>query len=208
MQNIRKQRMKTAVIDDEGGSMSDRTLEGAGFYRATGSGGQLDMSGGAALLIGNGDPSTGVGHGDVPDNMSIGDMSVLVPVPPNVLGQGGWQDARGRESLLDAHRVAATHPGLYAQINTRATQVKQEVHHHYPQLVDARSQMDHVVQEAQLREAQLKAEVAAELGQRDTREAMEKGKHYFIVWRPSKPRTHTCDNSRSVWRCWRGWCVN
>ena len=95
--------------------MSDRTLPGGGFYR-TGleSGGQLDMVGGATLLIGNGEPGAGVDLDMEVDNVSIGDMAVPALVPRFSTGQDGWRAATRRESLLDATRAAATHPGIYA----------------------------------------------------------------------------------------------
>ena len=152
--------------------MSDRTLPGGGFYR-TGweSGGQLDMAGGATLLLGNGEPGTDIDHDMMVDSVSIGDTSVPALVPRCSTGQDGWRASTRRESLLDATRVAATHPGIYAQVDNRSTHVRHEVHHHHPPPTVDRSQVDQVVYQAHLREANIKTEVVAELGKRDVREA-------------------------------------
>ena len=151
--------------------MSDRTLPGGGFYR-TGleSGGQLDMVGGATLLIGNGEPGAGVDLDMEVDNVSIGDTAVPALVPRFSTGQDGWRAATRRESLLDATRAAATHPGVYAQVDNRSTHLRHEVHHHHPPRED-RSQVDQMVYQAHMREATIKNEVVAELGKRDMREA-------------------------------------
>ncbi len=167
-----RERRRQSVVDEEGGSMSDRTLPGGGFYRmGYCSGGQLDMSGGATLLLGNGEPGVDVDHDMVVDSVSIGDTSTPALLPRDSLSQGGWQANNRGEILLDATRVAATHPGIYAQVDNRSLQVRQEVHHHYPPPAEDRSQVDHVVYQANLREANIKTEVIAELSKRDMREA-------------------------------------
>ena len=90
---------RPSVADEEGGNMSDRTLPGGGFYR-TGleSGGQLDMVGGATLLIGNGEPGAGVDLDMEVDNVSIGDTAVPALVPRFSTGQDGWRAATRRET--------------------------------------------------------------------------------------------------------------
>ncbi len=91
-----------SVADEEGGSMSDRTLPGDGFYRTwLESGGQLDLSGGATLLLGNGEPGTVVAHDMEVDN-SIGDTDVPALEPRSGTGQDGWRAVTRRDSLLDA----------------------------------------------------------------------------------------------------------
>ena len=94
---------RRSVADQEGGNMSDRTLPGGGFYR-TGleSGGQLDMSGGATLLLGNGEPGTVVDLDMEVDNVSIGDTDVPALEPRFGTGQAGWCAVTRRDSLLDA----------------------------------------------------------------------------------------------------------
>ena len=69
--------------------MSDRTLSGGGFYR-TGleSSGQLDMVGGATLLLGNGEPGSGVDLEMEVDNVSIGDTDVPALEPR--FSMAGW----------------------------------------------------------------------------------------------------------------------
>ena len=115
--------------------------------------------------------------------MSIGGMSLLVPDSHDNLFQGGWQASSGRASSLDANRVAATHPGLYAQVNARSTRLWQEVHHHYLPPAKTSGMIDRVVQHAQLREAQIKTEVERELGQRDVREAQMVGEGNALLHR-------------------------
>ena len=85
-----RERRRQSVVEEEGGSMSDRTLPGTGFYR-TGweSGGQLDMSGGATLLLGNGEPGVDVDHDMVVDSVSVGDTSTPALVPRVSLSQDG-----------------------------------------------------------------------------------------------------------------------
>ena len=56
-------------------------------------------------------------------------------------------------------------------MDNRSLQVRQEVHHYYPPPAEDRSQVDQVVYQANLREANIKTEVIAELGKRDMREA-------------------------------------
>ena len=49
--------------------------------------------------------------------------------------------------------------------------MRHEVHHHYPRPAEDRSQVDHVVYQANVREPNIRTEVIAELGKRDMREA-------------------------------------